>query len=215
MPADSCKNGCKYACRCMQSWSPICQQIYAIMDTNMPAGACNHRCKCSCRCMQSQMQIFLQKHAIMDANMPAGACNHGCKYASKYMQSRVQICLQIAATLQIHCKHAANTCCRHHADGLQKCDCVVLSINMTWLQMQKRPCRNPVDLLSQSYCRCTADFLQSDVLYTLMHVFSHSWLIEVNASPSLTASSQSDYELKCRLLEDMLHIIDMENRYKI
>jgi len=34
----------------------------------------------------------------------------------------------------------------------------------------------------------------------------------VNASPSLTASSQSDYELKCRLLEDMLHIIDMENR---
>lgn len=39
-----------------------------------------------------------------------------------------------------------------------------------------------------------------------------SWLIEVNASPSLTASSQSDYELKCRLLEDMLHIIDMENR---
>jgi len=40
-----------------------------------------------------------------------------------------------------------------------------------------------------------------------------SWLIEVNASPSLTASSQSDYELKCRLLEDMLHIIDMENRF--
>ncbi|KAK2553155.1 putative tubulin polyglutamylase TTLL9 [Acropora cervicornis] len=38
------------------------------------------------------------------------------------------------------------------------------------------------------------------------------WLIEVNASPSLTASSQSDYELKCRLLEDMLHIVDMENR---
>lgn len=38
------------------------------------------------------------------------------------------------------------------------------------------------------------------------------WLIEVNASPSLTASSQSDYELKCRILEDMLHIVDMENR---
>ena len=37
----------------------------------------------------------------------------------------------------------------------------------------------------------------------------------MNASPSLTASSQSDYELKCRLLEDMLHIIDMENRYFI
>ena len=41
------------------------------------------------------------------------------------------------------------------------------------------------------------------------------WLIEVNASPSLTASSQSDYELKCRLLEDMLHIVDMENRCQI
>lgn len=42
--------------------------------------------------------------------------------------------------------------------------------------------------------------------------FPLRWLIEVNASPSLTASSQSDYELKCRLLEDMLHIVDMENR---
>ncbi|XP_031569388.1 probable tubulin polyglutamylase TTLL9 isoform X1 [Actinia tenebrosa] len=38
------------------------------------------------------------------------------------------------------------------------------------------------------------------------------WLIEVNASPSLTASSQTDYELKFRLLEDVLYIIDMENR---
>uniref|UniRef100_A0A8C1B9F5 Tubulin--tyrosine ligase-like protein 9 n=2 Tax=Cyprinus carpio TaxID=7962 RepID=A0A8C1B9F5_CYPCA len=38
------------------------------------------------------------------------------------------------------------------------------------------------------------------------------WLIEVNASPSLTASSQEDYELKYRLLEDTLHIVDMEGR---
>ncbi|XP_038066931.1 probable tubulin polyglutamylase TTLL9 isoform X1 [Patiria miniata] len=38
------------------------------------------------------------------------------------------------------------------------------------------------------------------------------WLIEVNASPSLTASSQDDYNLKVGLLEDMLHIIDMENK---
>ncbi|XP_027000513.1 probable tubulin polyglutamylase TTLL9 isoform X3 [Tachysurus fulvidraco] len=36
------------------------------------------------------------------------------------------------------------------------------------------------------------------------------WLLEVNASPSLTASSQEDYELKYRLLEDTLHIVDME-----
>ncbi|XP_053309213.1 probable tubulin polyglutamylase TTLL9 isoform X2 [Spea bombifrons] len=38
------------------------------------------------------------------------------------------------------------------------------------------------------------------------------WLLEVNASPSLTASSQEDYELKYRLLEDTLHVVDMEGR---
>ena len=41
----------------------------------------------------------------------------------------------------------------------------------------------------------------------------HSWLIEVNASPSLTASSKEDYELKYGLLDDVLHTIDMENRF--
>ncbi|KAJ8372076.1 hypothetical protein AAFF_G00294900 [Aldrovandia affinis] len=38
------------------------------------------------------------------------------------------------------------------------------------------------------------------------------WLIEVNASPSLTASSQEDYSLKFCLLEDTLHVVDMEAR---
>ncbi|NWJ03749.1 TTLL9 polyglutamylase, partial [Crypturellus undulatus] len=38
------------------------------------------------------------------------------------------------------------------------------------------------------------------------------WLIEVNASPSLAASSQEDYELKCDLLDDTLHTVDMEGR---
>ena len=38
------------------------------------------------------------------------------------------------------------------------------------------------------------------------------WIIEVNASPSLTASSPTDYDLKVGLLEDMLHIVDMEGR---
>ena len=38
------------------------------------------------------------------------------------------------------------------------------------------------------------------------------WIIEVNASPSLTASSPIDYDLKFGLLEDMLHIVDMEGR---
>ncbi|KAI0229101.1 putative tubulin polyglutamylase TTLL9 [Lamellibrachia satsuma] len=38
------------------------------------------------------------------------------------------------------------------------------------------------------------------------------WLIEVNASPSLTASSKEDYDLKYGLLEDVLNVIDLENR---
>lgn len=38
------------------------------------------------------------------------------------------------------------------------------------------------------------------------------WIIEVNASPSLTASSVTDYNLKFGLLEDMLHVVDLEGR---
>jgi tubulin polyglutamylase TTLL9 len=36
------------------------------------------------------------------------------------------------------------------------------------------------------------------------------WLIEVNASPSLTANTREDYDLKYKLLNDVLDIIDME-----
>ncbi len=50
---------------------------------------------------------------------------------------------------------------------------------------------------------------------TVMSLSSSRWLIEVNASPSLTASSQEDYDLKYRLLEDTLHIVDMEGRYDL
>ena len=38
------------------------------------------------------------------------------------------------------------------------------------------------------------------------------WLIEVNASPSLTASNQEDYDLKFGLLQDVLNVLDMEGR---
>ena len=38
------------------------------------------------------------------------------------------------------------------------------------------------------------------------------WLLEVNASPSLTASSPTDYELKFTMLEDMLAVVDMNNK---
>ncbi|KAK4471141.1 hypothetical protein MN116_005537 [Schistosoma mekongi] len=36
------------------------------------------------------------------------------------------------------------------------------------------------------------------------------WLLEINASPSLTASSKEDYTLKTNLLDDMLDIVDLE-----
>ncbi|KAI1719421.1 tubulin-tyrosine ligase family domain-containing protein [Ditylenchus destructor] len=36
------------------------------------------------------------------------------------------------------------------------------------------------------------------------------WLLEVNASPSLTPSSQEDFELKCRVLNHMLEVLDLE-----
>ena len=40
----------------------------------------------------------------------------------------------------------------------------------------------------------------------------NSWLLEVNASPSLSASTKHDYTLKCGMLSDMLDIVDMERR---
>lgn len=40
----------------------------------------------------------------------------------------------------------------------------------------------------------------------------HPWLIETNASPSLTAETPADYHLKFNLLEDMLNVIDIEKR---
>lgn len=36
------------------------------------------------------------------------------------------------------------------------------------------------------------------------------WLIEVNGSPSMTANTTHDFELKCNLLDDVFTIIDME-----
>eukprot|EP00933_Yihiella_yeosuensis_P033886 TRINITY_DN27494_c0_g1_i1.p1 TRINITY_DN27494_c0_g1~~TRINITY_DN27494_c0_g1_i1.p1 ORF type:complete len:515 (+),score=101.28 TRINITY_DN27494_c0_g1_i1:97-1641(+) len=36
------------------------------------------------------------------------------------------------------------------------------------------------------------------------------WLLEVNASPSLTANTQADYDMKFGLLDDLLTLLDME-----
>ncbi|XP_052231868.1 probable tubulin polyglutamylase TTLL9 isoform X3 [Dreissena polymorpha] len=38
------------------------------------------------------------------------------------------------------------------------------------------------------------------------------WLIEINASPSLTASGKEDYDLKYGVLNDVLNVLDLENR---
>jgi tubulin polyglutamylase TTLL9 len=36
------------------------------------------------------------------------------------------------------------------------------------------------------------------------------WLLEVNGSPSMTANTQLDYELKLSVLDDTFTIVDME-----
>ena len=38
------------------------------------------------------------------------------------------------------------------------------------------------------------------------------WLIEVNASPSLTANTPKDYQMKLALLQDTITIVDMEKK---
>ena len=38
------------------------------------------------------------------------------------------------------------------------------------------------------------------------------WLCEINASPSLTASNQADYDLKYAMLSDVLNVLDIEGR---
>lgn len=41
------------------------------------------------------------------------------------------------------------------------------------------------------------------------------WLIEINASPSLSPSpKESDYEFKFNMLNDCLTLIDMEKKFK-
>jgi tubulin polyglutamylase TTLL9 len=40
------------------------------------------------------------------------------------------------------------------------------------------------------------------------------WLIEINASPSMTANTPQDYEGKISLLEDTFTVLDFENVLK-
>jgi tubulin polyglutamylase TTLL9 len=36
------------------------------------------------------------------------------------------------------------------------------------------------------------------------------WLIEINASPSMTANTPNDYEMKIGLLDDTFTVLDLE-----
>lgn len=38
------------------------------------------------------------------------------------------------------------------------------------------------------------------------------WLIEVNASPSLSANTASDYQMKAEMLNDMLEVLEVEKK---
>jgi tubulin polyglutamylase TTLL9 len=38
------------------------------------------------------------------------------------------------------------------------------------------------------------------------------WLLEVNASPSLSANTRDDYMLKCDMLNGVLDVVDMEGQ---
>jgi tubulin polyglutamylase TTLL9 len=38
------------------------------------------------------------------------------------------------------------------------------------------------------------------------------WLIEVNASPSLTANTKDDYDLKTAMLNDLFDVVDVEGK---
>ena len=84
---------------------------------------------------------------------------------------------------------------RHGITSSLKLSCTVLvtSIDNIWWSGIDR---------SVEYFRATSNY----ITYCLR------WLIEVNASPSLTASNQEDYDLKFGLLQDVLNVIDMEGR---
>ena len=41
------------------------------------------------------------------------------------------------------------------------------------------------------------------------------WLLEVNASPSLTANTEDDYLLKCEMLNGVLDVVDLEDQVSL
>ena len=41
---------------------------------------------------------------------------------------------------------------------------------------------------------------------------NYRWLLEVNASPAFTPSNEEDYRLKSALVDDTVHVLDLEGR---
>ena len=56
------------------------------------------------------------------------------------------------------------------------------------------------------------ELIVSGVFFFSLSLSLFRWLIEINASPSLTASGKEDYDLKTGLLHDVLNVLDLENR---
>lgn len=80
-------------------------------------------------------------------------------------------------------------------------------------------CMRAVDSLIATSLRAVQPVMNSDPrcfeLYGFDVLFDDElkpWLIEVNASPSLTADTPDDYELKVGLIEDTMAVLDLEGR---
>jgi len=54
------------------------------------------------------------------------------------------------------------------------------------------------------YVRCGFDPLIDHLM--------NGQMLESNASPSLSASDDNDYEIKCGILNDMLNVLDLEKK---
>lgn len=89
---------------------------------------------------------------------------------------------------------------KHDADSVERCFRLIDQIFIqTLLSVQKT-------MINDKHC---FELYGYDIL---LDANLKPWLIEVNASPSLSASSKEDYDLKFGLLDDVITVVDLENR---
>ncbi|MFH4983491.1 hypothetical protein AB6A40_010200 [Gnathostoma spinigerum] len=89
---------------------------------------------------------------------------------------------------------------RHGSDAVEK-----LLAELGWIIIMSLRCAQP-QVVQDSHC---FELYGYDIL---LDENLKPWLLEVNASPSLTASSQEDFEMKYRILSQMLDVLDLERR---